>query len=50
MPGKLRDAPRRDWAIRFAFGAGVSALAAVVAWALLSGRVYLVARPGRTDT
>jgi len=29
-PGKLRDAPRRDWVIRFAFGAGVSALAAIV--------------------
>jgi uncharacterized membrane protein (GlpM family) len=29
--GKLRQAPARDWLIRFAFGAGVSALAAVVA-------------------
>jgi uncharacterized membrane protein (GlpM family) len=28
---KLRRAPARDWLIRFAFGAGVSALAAVVA-------------------
>ena len=30
-PGKLRDTPVRDWIIRFAFGAGVSAVAAVVA-------------------
>lgn len=29
-PGKLREAPARDWVIRFAFGAGVSALAAIV--------------------
>jgi uncharacterized membrane protein (GlpM family) len=28
---KLRQAPARDWLIRFAFGAAVSALAAVVA-------------------
>ena len=30
-PGKLTQAPARDWAIRFAFGAGVSAIAAIVA-------------------
>lgn len=29
-PGELRRPPKRDWAVRFAFGAGVSALAAVV--------------------
>jgi hypothetical protein len=28
--GKLRTPPARDWLIRFAFGAGVSALAGVV--------------------
>jgi uncharacterized membrane protein (GlpM family) len=28
--GKLRQASARDWLIRFAFGAGVSALAAVI--------------------
>jgi hypothetical protein len=29
-PGKLRNPPARDWLIRFAFGAGVSAVAGVV--------------------
>jgi hypothetical protein len=29
--GKLRDTPAREWLIRFAFGAGVSALAGVIA-------------------
>ncbi|ETK30611.1 hypothetical protein [Microbispora sp. ATCC PTA-5024] len=29
-PGELRRPPKRDWVIRFAFGAGVSALAAAV--------------------
>jgi hypothetical protein len=30
QPGKLRETSRRDWLIRFGFGAGVSALAGVV--------------------
>jgi hypothetical protein len=30
-PGKLRKPPARDWWIRFGFGAGVSAVAGVVA-------------------
>jgi uncharacterized membrane protein (GlpM family) len=42
-PDKLRKPPARDWVIRFAFGAGVSALAAVVAkvWGPAAGGLFL---------
>lgn len=40
---KLREPPIRDWVIRFAFGAGVSALAAVVTkvWGPAAGGLFL---------
>lgn len=40
---KLREPPARDWVIRFAFGAGVSALAAVVTevWGPTVGGLFL---------
>jgi hypothetical protein len=42
-PDKLRKPPARDWVIRFAFGAGVSALAAVVTkvWGPAAGGLFL---------
>jgi hypothetical protein len=42
-PEKLREPPARDWVIRFAFGAGVSALAAVVTkvWGPAAGGLFL---------
>jgi uncharacterized membrane protein (GlpM family) len=42
-PEKLRKPPARDWVIRFAFGAGVSALAAVVTkvWGPAVGGLFL---------
>jgi Protein of unknown function (DUF3147) len=42
-PGKLREPPARDWVIRFAFGAGISALAAVVTkvWGPAAGGLFL---------
>jgi hypothetical protein len=40
---KLREPPVRDWVIRFAFGAGVSALAAIVTkvWGPATGGMFL---------
>ncbi|GAA4606276.1 putative membrane protein (GlpM family) [Actinoplanes octamycinicus] len=40
---KLRKPPARDWVIRFAFGAAVSALAAIVAkvWGPAAGGLFL---------
>jgi uncharacterized protein DUF3147 len=41
--GKLREPPVRDWIIRFAFGAGVSALAAIITelWGPRAGGLFL---------
>jgi uncharacterized membrane protein (GlpM family) len=42
-PEKLQKPPARDWVIRFAFGAGVSALAAIVTkvWGPTVGGLFL---------
>jgi uncharacterized membrane protein (GlpM family) len=41
--GKLRGTPARDWLIRFAFGAGVSALAGIITkvWGPTIGGLFL---------